>query len=358
MQLYCPNCQAAFAAAGRCPKCDGRLVTPAEAFESAADLSGLPPEPMRPTAVARVMVGSVVALGLYMGFREWATAGFEAASTTDPWGQPGGLALAVALRLVAILVGAAVAGAGRPAGAGTGVIVGLVCASAAAGADLLGGATLGPTDAGVFAGLTAAAAAAGWVGCRVWPPAIELPTPASRSHGSSILHLARDDERNRAPRPTNWTRVVVAAMMVLTAVLVADSVRTFAKRNSAGFLQMGGPAQAPYVCLEICAVLLVISVTPMLGGTGAGLRHGIFTGALAGLGVAGLTVAGVPPVWPVTEGLLRTFELPVDDLASGPAAAAMFAATMVGCCISGWLSGTLLPPVVAPRPRSRPGGQE
>src|SRR4051812_46631850 len=100
MQLYCPNCQAAFSSAARCPRCDGRLVTPAEAFESAADLSGLPPPPLQPTAVARTILGTVVALGMYVGLREWAAAGSLASAGSDPWEQGGGFVLAVVLRVV------------------------------------------------------------------------------------------------------------------------------------------------------------------------------------------------------------------------------------------------------------------
>ena len=36
MQLYCPNCQAAFSGATRCPRCDGRLFTPDEPVETPA----------------------------------------------------------------------------------------------------------------------------------------------------------------------------------------------------------------------------------------------------------------------------------------------------------------------------------
>lgn len=353
MQLYCPNCQAAYASAARCPRCDSRLVTPAEAFESAADLSGLPPPPLQPTALARTILGSVVALGLYVGLREWAAAGSLVSFGADPWEQAGGFVLAVVLRAIGAVVGGAVAGAGRPAGAGTGFLVGLASGAAAVAVDVVGGAEPAPVEVGVVAGLAVAAAVAGWVGSRVWPPAVELPAPVSRSRGSSLLHLARDDERHRAPKPTNWLRVLVGVTGVVCAVVIADTTRSALKQYSGGYLHLGGAAQAPIVCLEIAGLLILTWVPGAVAGTGAGLRHGLLIGTGAGAALAGMTTGDIAAVQPAVEGVLKLADLPTNELTSTPAAAAAFVATLLACTGAGWLGGTLLPPLASPEARAR-----
>ena len=357
MQLYCPHCKAAFSSGGRCPRCDGRLVTPAEAFESAAELVSAPPEPLRPTATARAILGSVVAAGMYLGLREWAAAGYAAAGTAEPWDQPGGYVLAVVLRVIAVLVGGAIAGAGRPGGAGSGGIVGLACGAATLATDVVGGATAGLTDGLVLGGLTAVAAAAGWVGSRVWPSPIELPAPTYRTHGSSLLQLARDDERQRAPKPTRWLRVLAGASAAILAVAAAETIRNTLKYNTGGYLHIGGPVQAPYVCMEIAGLLVIVSATAAAGGTGAGLRHGVLTGLAAGATIAGLTALGVPAVTIVVEGVVRTFDMPADNMTSNSAVATAFLAVLFGCAVGGWLGGTLLPPLAPPWLRSRALGE-
>src|SRR5205085_11069846 len=83
MQLFCPACQAAFSGTSRCPRCGGLLLMPQEATALAPRprVSGY--EPVRPTPLARAVVGTLIALGLYLGLRKLAT-GWALATEPDP----------------------------------------------------------------------------------------------------------------------------------------------------------------------------------------------------------------------------------------------------------------------------------
>src|SRR5947208_374290 len=81
MLLFCPECQSAFTGVARCPRCGGLLLMPDEA-PSIADEPGHEPSAVVPsTPGSRVFVGTIVALGLYLGLRKLVAAWVQ--STTD-----------------------------------------------------------------------------------------------------------------------------------------------------------------------------------------------------------------------------------------------------------------------------------
>src|SRR5437016_1584590 len=95
MQLLCPRCQSAFAGSSTCPRCGGRLISPQEAHVLSAKRKHAPLRGPEPTAAGRVLVGVLVALGGYVGLREWAAAWLAAtgADGGDWWtGDTGGWA--------------------------------------------------------------------------------------------------------------------------------------------------------------------------------------------------------------------------------------------------------------------------
>ena len=67
MQLYCPSCQATFAAAPRCPRCGDRLVTPTESYSALSHKAPPPPDIVRTTPAGRITMGCALALGLFIG---------------------------------------------------------------------------------------------------------------------------------------------------------------------------------------------------------------------------------------------------------------------------------------------------
>jgi hypothetical protein len=343
MQLYCLTCQANYPAAPRCPQCGDRLVTPAEAqAAAAAPVVRLPALP-RPTAGGRVAIGAVVALGLYLGLRD-----LVGATSLDA-----GLLAAIGLRLVGVVIGGLLAGAGRPAGASTGAAVGLVCALLFAAADFASGAAPGPVQAGVGVGLVVAATIAGMIGARMWPAPVDLPDPEpAATRGSSLARMAKQDKATRAAKPTLWLRILVGAVVVVVGVAGADVLRE-GLRNLIPALQIGGPAQAPTVDLQLATLVVILGGVLAGGTTGAGTRHGLLAGLLAGFGVGGLLSAGVPTLVPVAEGILILLSLPTDDPTAGGSVAAVFAVILTATTVAGWLGGQLLPPLAPKWMRSR-----
>ncbi len=342
MQLYCPSCQATYSAASRCPQCGDRLVTPAEAFAAIPDHVPPPPTLLRPTAGSRIAVGCVLAIGLYLGLREWAGAAFP---DDGWWASTAGVAVTVCLRALGVLVGGLLAGAGRERGVTTGSAVGLVCGGLYLIADGVTGADLLAADGVVWAGLAVLAAAVGLIGSRVWPPPVDLPDHVPVQRSSSLVRLAEEGKKARAPRPTAWARVLLGVVLAVSGVATADTARSGLKKASAGMLNLGGPAHAPLVDLQLAALAIGLAGAVAGANTGAGLRHGLIVGLLAGGGVVGLAAAGMETVYPVTEGLLRMLGLPATDLAGGPAMIAVMLAVAGGCAAGGWFGGQLLPPL-------------
>src|SRR5262245_19813259 len=108
MQLFCPACQAAFPGASRCPRCGGLLLMPHEVAPDAPHRTTEAPAPVSTTAFGRVAVGTVLALGLYLGLRNLAT-GMLAAVNPDPtawWLSFPGLVAMHIVQVIAVTFGA------------------------------------------------------------------------------------------------------------------------------------------------------------------------------------------------------------------------------------------------------------
>src|SRR5262245_29107742 len=157
MQLLCPDCQTAFAGATHCPKCGGRLISPQEAHLLRKKRKTPAPRAVEPTAAGRVAVGVLIALGGFLGLREWLAAGLAASGTAgDEWWATLAAAWAtLGLRAAAAFAGGLVAGAGRIDGWMTGGLTGCVAGGLLLAADL----TAHPTGAGLVGYLTATAVA-------------------------------------------------------------------------------------------------------------------------------------------------------------------------------------------------------
>ena len=347
MQLYCPTCDAAYTAVDRCPACAGRLVLPTEVREAVSGVAPPPPpDPIRPTALARATVGVVVAMGLYVGLREWAAAAAALAGGSLADGEDGALAVVVALRAAGVLAGGLVAGAGRPQGLATGALAGLVCGGLFLFGDVTAGATAGARDLGVVLGLAALAAAAGSLGGRVWPPAADLPDPLPDPRGSSLARLADEEKEAKRGRPTLWPQVLIGVSLIVAGVASADQARAALKAGTNGVLNVGGPAQAPVVDVELAALAVVAAGLIAGANTGAGLRHGLLVGAFGGLGVVLGAGRGGESFYLVTEGLHAVLGVPMAETPGRDALLLLFAAVFVGGSFGGWLGGQMFPPLV------------
>lgn len=343
MLLFCPRCQTSVPGVDRCPQCDGRLATPNEAHASAPDLhSRRLPEVVRPSAAGRLMIGVLAGLGLFVGLREWATAGLLLAEET--WRGPIGLAVAGSLKVVASAVAGVLAGTGRPKGAGAGLTAGVLVGALLLMADRAAGAKLDLLDLATVAGLTGAAAAGGAIGSWRWPAPHDLPPPPT-PQGSSLASLIAKPVLP-SERPLQWGRVVAGGLIGAAGIALADPIRESLRHGSAGSVGPGGTSVVTLVDLQLAGLFVMLGGAVAGATTGVGPRHGVLAGVCGGLLTVWMPAAGVRSVFPVVEGLLKMLGLPTNDLAGPGAAVNLFIAVLVFACFGGWLGGVLLPPVV------------
>lgn len=355
MQLFCPACQVAFPGTQRCPRCGGLLLMPQEAADAAPPARPHPlPEPPQPTPAGRVLVGGLFALGLYLGLRKLAM-GVVLAAHPDPeswWASFEGLVAVCGGQGLAVVFGAVVAAAGRRVGLVFGAAVGGVCGALFLAAELLAGAP--PQDLVLYIQpvlLVVVGGVAGVFAARVWGavPLLDMPV-VDRSRLSSSRFAIED-----APdpgRPTAWIRVLAGAMLMLASVAVAEQVRSGAQKYSGGMLKVTTIGQGRFLTWQIAVFGVLTGGAVAAAGTGAGLRHGLLSGALGGVGVLGLTALSGRSLGPVEYWLssLSLHDLPPDaPLALLAAAGGVAALGLFG----GWLGGTLFLPLAPERLRHR-----
>ena len=367
MQLFCPACQAAFSGATRCPRCGGLLLLPHEVTPE----SGLPEPrepaaaaPPRPTAAGRLMVGVILATGLYVAVLK-VTRGVLRLTDPDladgwlPGPGPGpGLAtgsgpeVVPAARSLATAFGAVVAAAGQARGLWLGFGVGLAGGGLFLGYELLAGAS--PGDLGQYLllpVLAALGAVAGAVGSRIWGAAPDLSLHLEKPQKLSSSRFLT--EANAAPpaRPTSWVRVLLGALVIVIGVAVADELRLAAQRYSGGLLRVRSVGQGEYITWQIASLAVLMGGLLAGASTGAGLRHGFLAGSLGGLAVLGLYLKSGGSLPPIDWWLAR---LSLDRLppTSPSVAVAVVGGLFLLGTLGGWLGGQLLPPL-APAHRLR-----
>lgn len=353
MQLFCPACHAAFAGTQRCPRCGGIMLLPHETADADAPRAVAPPPPPPPPA-NRVVVGAVLALGLYLGLRKLAV-GVVLAAHSDPeawWASVEGLAAVCGGQVLAVVFGAVLAAAGRVGGLAFGAAVGGACGGLFLAAELAAGAP--PRDLVLYLQplvLVAVGGVAGVFAARVWGavPAVNMPVPDL--HKLSSARFALTDVA-ASGRPTAWARVLVGAMLVVVAVVGADPARKGMQQYSNGMLKVATQGQAQFITWQFAVLGVLAGGALAAAGTGAGLRHGLLAGGIGGVGVLGATAARGQMLGPVGYWLDK---LSLGDLApTDPTAvaAALGGVVFLGV-LGGWLGGTLFQPLAPEHLRGR-----
>lgn len=357
MQLFCPACQAPFSGVSRCPRCGGLLLMP---HEVAPETEHRPAQAevglAQPTAVGRVFVGTVLALGLYLAVRKLVT-GLVLATESDPagwWLSVKGWSAVYALQTLAVLFGAVLAAAGRTGGYSLGVSVGVACGGLLLAHELVGGAP--PRDLVLYMHLPVLATAglvAGAAGARVWSaaPKVEMPVPNPSKLSSLCMLEEADRERER---PTEWVRVLAGAAIMVAGVALADHARMFAQKYSGGILRVQSMIEGEFVTWQLATFTVLLGGLVAGAGTGAGARHGFVAGLLGGAAVYGLCVkfgGAVPPLefWLVR---LSLDELPLTDPS---VVVGIGGSVLLVALFGGWLGGVLLPPLATEQQRKRLG---
>jgi hypothetical protein len=353
MLLFCPECQSPFTGVSRCPRCGGLLLMPAEA-PPVTDGSR-PPEPIVPSPpLGRVVVGTVVSLGLYLGLRELSAGVVHAVlNEAESWWESSEALTAVfLLQVLSTSFGAVLAAAGRTRGITLGGFVGLVCGALFLALEVAEGAS--PTQLVLWLPpilLTVCGAIAGAVGSWIWAAVPELDMPAPLLKKSSSIELLQDSPTD-VERPTRWMRIVFAAAFIVAGMGLAEKVRGMAEKASGGMLKVESRGQGKFMSWQMATLAVLLGGAYAGAGTGAGIRHGLYTGVLAGIGGGILTMTRGAFTQP-EEYLLKYMKLdaagPTDPVAVMGIGFGVLVATLVG----GWFGAQLFPPLAPSHMRRR-----
>jgi hypothetical protein len=309
---------------------------------------------MRPTAVGRIAVGTVLALGLYLALRRLAT-GVALAIIPDPggwWMSFQGLAAVHAAQVIAVVFGAVIAATGRASGYPLGLAVGVVCGGSFLAYEILAGAP--PQDLVLYIQppvLALFGLVAGVIGSRIWGAAPKLDMPLPNSNNLSSIRLAEDNTANTG-RPTQWVRIIGGAVIMIFGVAVADKFRQTLQKNSGGILKVQSVAQGEFITWQIAAFTVLLGGVTAGAATGAGLRHGLLAGLLGGAGVYGVYMKSGGSLAPVEWwlGRLSLEELPA--MAPG-VITAIAGGVMLMSMVGGWLGSAVFMPLVPEHLRGR-----
>jgi hypothetical protein len=307
MQMYCPTCKIATPAAERCPQCTDRLVHPSEVSAMTRGSKNPVPDLIAPTALARIVVGCLCTFGLYLGIRETSIGIVstlfdihDVKSTLDP-------VLTWLVRFVSILIGACLAGCGRPNGGVTGFFTAAICAILFAAADHYLGAKLTLIPAIGTGLLTLTGFPMGLIGAKFWPPTVELPTGTTGSRGSSIAKMVstKAEDNDGVVYPTAWVQLAITVALGLLAFCVADSIRTTIRQSAGAMIYLGPQTMNPIITLGIGTVIFLLAGVIAGKGTGAGIRHGLLFGMFTSFGVVILMLTGNSHLEPVLTGFFQ-----------------------------------------------------
>ncbi len=352
MQLFCPDCQTAFAGTPLCPKCGVRLIAPQESFVRAVVVPTQElPDPVQTTFLGRVVLGTVSALGLFLALREFALA-FHGGGIIDVFTLCG-------LRLAAVAAGGLLTGAGRANGAQPGFAAGLFAGVLLTAHDVvLSGGTELWWPIGLAVGFPLVAGATGRIGSRIWPAPMDLPqvaTPSAvtASRASTLSRLSESTDTRRGERPTVWLRILIGGLIAFAAVVASDQIRLFLAKASSGLFNTGGVNRAAAVGAQIAAIILVLGGMVAGANTGAGLRHGFYTALFTALNLFGAVLVRGTPDYPPITGLFAYLDMPIQSFFN-PQSAAVILAFLIGLVTAGgWLGGQLFPPLAPAWMRKR-----
>src|SRR5438105_12327840 len=126
MAMVCPQCNSSFEQRWHCPTCGVRLLYQSQ--QTRVNGGGAEGSQWQQTPWGRILIGLLLAQGLYYSLRHLCTAGLLASgenASHDVWNTLYGLIFLQGLQGVGLLVGGMLAGAGKRQGAFYGAVVGV-----------------------------------------------------------------------------------------------------------------------------------------------------------------------------------------------------------------------------------------
>jgi hypothetical protein len=323
MALICPQCSRSFEDETQCPRC----AIPLEADTPRDD----PDDPLPPhwsrNPWGRILLGVMLAQGLFFIIREFALAGYLVTSEqlTGRWALLSELLTLQGFQLGALLAGSVLAGAGQKNGPLYGAFVGLWNGILSVLFQAFNGPPLTVVDFYSQPMIHAAVGGLGGVlGTWIWkPPCAYLRLPGAGRGGLPSAEFLAGVMAGQI----SWFRVLLGTVVAVVGVMFAETILQFVLRKSEGAMTIRTTLQQDLMTYEIKILAVffggAISGTSTWNGTVQGLWVGLLSAAL---------VVGVQ------MGRASTFDLNHNILVAG---SVLFLST-----IGGAFGGKLLPPVV------------
>jgi hypothetical protein len=325
MAMVCPQCNGTFEQRLQCPNCSVRLLY--QASSRRRDAGGLAPDDSwQQTPWGRIIVGLLLAQGIFYVLHELLKAGFLAAGEEGAaiWHTLAGQLILQALQAIGVLTAGILVGAGQRQGFVYGVVLGIwngvlfILVQAWSGQPLTVTTLLGQPILQAAVGL-----AGGLAGSIVWRPLPQLLLPSGPR--SRVLQPVRRKTR-QFTGPVAWARVLGGTAVGVGGVIWANVILEYVLHASEGKLNLDSQLQAQLVTWEICALALFSGACLAGSNQRNGMMQGLCVGAGAGSILMGFGLAS----------------------ATVPAHLLMFTVTMaipIGI-LGGWFGGQLLPPLV------------
>jgi hypothetical protein len=278
------------------------------------------------TSLGRILIGLIIAQGLFYALRHLLTGILLAASGSEPeelWDDMGHLLLLQAIQLFSLIVGGMMAGGGQQqglvvgalAGAWNGVLSVLLRQNPAQELTVVG--LYGQPLLHGFCG-----ALGGWIGSWIWKP-IPVGVPAS-------LQPKRKPAPRRKVSPfagkVFWFRVVLGTAFAVAGTLSASILFKKMLDLSAGRLATSHELQDWLITWEIKALAVLVGGVLAGATTPNGFKQGLLVGLLA------------------TVVLIGAQAKQTDELAE----MAMWTtvSTFLLAMVGGWFGGQLFPPLI------------
>jgi hypothetical protein len=292
MAMVCPQCNRAFEQRLRCPQCDVRLVYLERRRGGGRRLfSG-----WQHTPWGRILIGLLLAQGLYYALRHLCVGGLLATDVIDAetlWSSATGLLLIQGLQVASLLIGGLFAGAGQKNGTIYGAVLGVwngvfLSLVPSEPAHQLSPLMLysWPLLQGVV-GLVA-----GWLGSRIWKP---LAVSGEVQPLRKLPKAAPRKATRLFAGPIAWVRVGVGAMLAVSGALWAGPLLEWVISLGSNRLTPGMLAHSQLVTWEIMA-LAMFAGSVLAGATTAnGCKQGLAVGMVTAAVLVGIRLAGPAP---------------------------------------------------------------
>ncbi len=283
MAMVCPQCGSAYDQRLQCPNCEARLLFKQSSATSSPTLR------WRQTPSGRILIGLLLAQGVYWGLRHLCTAallGLGGEELHDLWSTWTGVWLSQGLQVLGIILGGMLAGAGQRQGLFYGAVLGisngllclLIQQESPVPIPLIALYALPLIHTGL-GGLS------GSLGSWIWKPLPPLVGPVHAQPRRQPRPTVPQPQRDYFAGPLHWVRVLIGSVIAVTGTLCAEMVLNMAITNG-GRIKTEGQAQL--VLGELMALAMLAGSALAGATTSNGCKQGLAVGVTTAVLLSGI----------------------------------------------------------------------